>query len=212
MRRLLIVGAGSAGMACVEQLLKLARECHITIFEGFGEKRSAEKNSGSAPMKLAPAQREWLQKNNVEVRKAICVDAIDRHANVVRGCDRSRTTFDILILAAGVANPKLGRSAGLHVRSGVVVNDFMETSDAHVYALGGGVEHRGQTYTDEANIQQQARVLAAHVAELNPAPFHPLTPDLTTFAAISGASAGSAPLSEDQTLDSVSQPALAGAV
>src|SRR5580692_5808986 len=202
MRRLLIVGAGHAGIACVEQLLKLKHECRITVFEGSLGRRD------SGQIKLDATRREWLRKSNLEVRASVCVEAIDRHAKVVRGCDGSRSTYDTLILAAGVSNPALGRAAGLEVRTGVVVNDFMEASDAHVYALGEGAEHRGHIYSDDAMIQQQARVLAEHIAGRGPAPFLPsllatpgvagLATALTPSAVSPAASAGFEPRSEDQ--------------
>ncbi len=217
MRRLLIVGAGHAGIACVEHLLKLKHECRITVFEGSLGRRDSEQVKSDA------TRREWLRKSNLEVRAAVCVEVIDRHAKVVRGCDGSRTTYDTLILAAGVSNPALGaRGEYLEVRTGVVVNDFMEASDAHVYALGKGAEHRGHIYSDDASIQQQARVLAEHIAGRGPAPFLPsllatpgvvgLATALTPSAASPGVSADFAPRSEDQTPAPANRSALVGAV
>jgi NAD(P)H-nitrite reductase large subunit len=252
MRRLLIAGAGPACVACLEQLLKFSHQFRITVFEGPGPQgpengpgRAAQSKSGDAEPnkdavrdKIDPPRREWLRKNDVEVLTAVCVEAIDRHANVVRGCDGSRTTFDTLILAAGGSIPALARAAGLEVRSGVVVNDYMEASDAHVYALGEGAEHRGSIYTDTETVVEQARVLAAHLFGYNTAPFVPpakaadLAPLLQATSsnqewasqewanqewavnasgALSDVSADSAPRWEDRKPEPVNRIALAGA-
>lgn len=235
MRRLLIAGAGNACMACIEQLLKFKQQFRITVFEAPARQGDApgDKPPQDQPMdadraNLDEPRREWLRKNNVEIRTAICVEAIDRHANVVRGCDGSRTTFDTLILAAGGSIPALARAAGLEVRSGVVVNDFMEASDAHVYALGEGAEHRGSIYSDAETVAEQARVLAAHLFGLGTAPFVPVSPRkdavtdlipsllnaasaLKTSGASPSASADSAQRWEDQTPEPTNLPALAGA-
>jgi len=207
MRRLVIAGAGNAGMACIEQILKFKHQCAITVFE-----------CATGLAKLDQSHREWLRKNEVEVRPAVCVEAIDRHAKVVRSCDGSRTTFDRLILAGGGSIPALGRDAGLEVRSGVVVNDFMETSDAHVYALGEGVEHRGSVYSDPETVEEQARVLAAHLTGNATVPFKRSLANLLsavsaikTCAGLPNASADSARRSEDQTLPPANRPALFGA-
>src|SRR5581483_11675580 len=46
---------------------------------------------------------------------------------------------------------------------GIVVNDFMETSDPHIFAVGECTEHRGQTFGLVAPLFDQARVLAVRI-------------------------------------------------
>lgn len=224
MRRLLITGAGRAALACIEQLSKLKHQFLITVLRG---------PSTPEPRADLAMGVEWdparLHKLGVEVRSGECVEAINRYARVVRGCDGSRVTFDTLILAAESANPQLARAAGLEVRSGVVANDFLQTSDAHVYALGGGTEHRGTIYSDPESIGEQARVLAAHLAGYRPAPFRPqknpraldalttaglvsLGASVKTCASLPDVSVGSAQRSEVQTPEPEDRPALVGAV
>src|SRR4029077_9362051 len=54
---------------------------------------------------------------------------------------------DLVVIAAGIRpNAELGRKAGLEVNRGIVVNDFMETSDENVLAVGECTEHRGKTF------------------------------------------------------------------
>jgi NAD(P)H-nitrite reductase large subunit len=218
MRRLLITGAGRAAMACIEQLSKLKHQFSITVLRG----------PASMPDTNTGAGEQWdqqrLDKLGVEVRPGVCVEAIDRYAKVVRACDGSRTTFDTLILAAESANPALARAAGLEVRSGVLLNDFLQTSDAHVYALGDGAEHRGTVYSDSESIDRQAKVLAAHVAGQGPAAFQGnptadaatsgirnLSAAIRTCAVLPASSAGSARRSEAQMPEPEGQTALAGA-
>jgi len=162
MSRLLITGAGKAAQACVEHLSRLTHQFTITVLRAPGREE---------PNTRADSWERLRMETGVEILSAVCVEAIDRHARVVRGCDGSRTTFDRLILAADSANPEIARASGLEVHTGVVLNDFLQTSDAHVYALGDGAEHRGTVYSDPENIDRQARVLAAHVAGFVPAPF-----------------------------------------
>ena len=182
MRRLLITGAGKAALACIEQLAKLKHHFSITVFRGS----------------KTAAALDWdddrLAKMGVEVRRNVCVESIDRYARVVRGCDGSRTTFDTLILASGDSDPGLARAARLEVRRGVLSNDYLQTSDAHVYVLGEGAEHRGSVYSDPQIICEQAQVLAAHLAGYHPAPFQGrpefaapvVTPAVERFEATAG--------------------------
>src|SRR5579872_7215190 len=71
---------------------------------------------------------------------------------------------DLVVIAAGIRpNAELGRKAGLEVRRGIVVNDYMETSDPHIYSVGECTEHRGQTFGLVAPLFEQGRVLASTI-------------------------------------------------
>src|SRR5579871_2462812 len=71
---------------------------------------------------------------------------------------------DIVVLAAGIRpNVELGRRAGVTVNRGIVVNDYMESSDPRVFAVGECVEHRGQVYGLVAPLLEQGKVLAATI-------------------------------------------------
>ena len=71
---------------------------------------------------------------------------------------------DLVVIAAGIRpNAELGRKAGLKVNRGIVVNDYMETSDPDIFAVGECTEHRGQTFGLVAPLFDQAQVLAATI-------------------------------------------------
>jgi nitrite reductase (NADH) large subunit len=71
---------------------------------------------------------------------------------------------ELVVIAAGIKpNAELGRIAGLEVRRGIVVNDFMETSHPDVYAVGECTEHRGQVFGLVAPLIEQGKVLAATI-------------------------------------------------
>ncbi len=66
---------------------------------------------------------------------------------------------ELVVVAAGIRpNADLGRKAGLEVHRGVVVNDYMETSDPDIFAVGECTEHRGQTFGLVAPLFEQGRV------------------------------------------------------
>jgi nitrite reductase (NADH) large subunit len=49
------------------------------------------------------------------------------------------------------------------VNRGIVVNDQLETSDRHIFAVGGCTEHNGQTFDCFPPLLEQAKVLAANL-------------------------------------------------
>ena len=86
-------------------------------------------------------------------------------AEGVRFKDGTELPADFVVIAAGIRpNVELARKAGLQVNRGIVVNDFMGTSDADIYAVGECVEHKGMCYGLVAPLLEQGRVLAATLA------------------------------------------------
>ncbi len=84
------------------------------------------------------------------------------HVQGLRFACGTEVDADIVVVAAGIRpNVALGRSAGLEVHRGIVVNDFMETSDSHIHAVGECTEHRGQIFGLVAPLLDQGKVLAS---------------------------------------------------
>jgi nitrite reductase (NADH) large subunit len=78
--------------------------------------------------------------------------------------DGTRIEADLVVVAAGIRpNVELGRQAGLLVNRGIVVNDYMETSRADIFAVGECVEHNGVCYGLVAPLLEQGKVLAATI-------------------------------------------------
>src|SRR5262249_20003924 len=82
----------------------------------------------------------------------------------VRFKDGEEIGADLVVIAAGIRpNVGLARKAGLTVNRGVVVNDYMETSNPHIFAVGECVEHKGLCYGLVAPLLAQGKILAATV-------------------------------------------------
>jgi nitrite reductase (NADH) large subunit len=75
-----------------------------------------------------------------------------------------RMEADLVVIAVGIRpNAGLARVAGLTVNRGIVVNDYMETSDPAIFAVGECVEHNGIVYGLVAPLYEQGKVLAATI-------------------------------------------------
>jgi nitrite reductase (NADH) large subunit len=78
--------------------------------------------------------------------------------------DGSTLDADLVVVAAGIRpNVDLARQAGLFVNRGIVVDDFMETSDPNIFAVGECTEHNGICYGLVAPLFEQGKVLAATI-------------------------------------------------
>ncbi|CAN5258578.1 FAD-dependent oxidoreductase [soil metagenome] len=73
---------------------------------------------------------------------------------------------DAVVFAAGIRpNIALAKEAGVPVNRGIVVDDQLRTGIENVYALGECAEHRGTCYGLVEPAYEQAKVLAAHLAD-----------------------------------------------
>lgn len=69
---------------------------------------------------------------------------------------------DIVMTCTGIIpRIELAQMAGLNVNKGILVNDYLETSDQNIYAVGDAAEHNGRIYGIVPPTTEQARV-AAH--------------------------------------------------
>jgi nitrite reductase (NADH) large subunit len=107
MKRLIVVGNGMAGMACVEQILKYAPRFDITVFgdETHGNYNRVLLSSVLAGEKAADDivinPLEWYQKHGIRLRAGVRIVDVDADAKTVTGDDGSVTAWDVLLLATG---------------------------------------------------------------------------------------------------------------
>nr|AQT39176.1 NirB1 [Streptomyces sp.] len=85
-----------------------------------------------------------------------------RRVTGVELADGYRLDADLVVLACGV-RPRTGlaQAAGLDVRTGIVVDDRLRTSDPRIHAIGDCAEHAGQVYGLAGAALEQADALAA---------------------------------------------------
>lgn len=91
------------------------------------------------------------------------VSAINHHDDgyAIELCDNTHLQADLVLSAVGLrADTALAEQAGLACQRGIVVNEFMQTSDEHIYALGDCAEINGQLLPYVMPIMFGARALA----------------------------------------------------
>jgi nitrite reductase (NADH) large subunit len=107
MRRLVVVGNGMAGMACVEQILKYEPQFRITV---FGDETHVNYSRVMLSSVLAGEKaadeiiintEEWYRRNEIDLRVGVRIVDVDPRAKTVIGDDGSVTPYDTLLLATG---------------------------------------------------------------------------------------------------------------
>src|SRR5687767_1968182 len=107
MRKLVVVGNGMAGMACLEQILKYSARFDVTV---FGDETHVNYNRIMLSAVLAGEKAaddiilnsvEWYQRHNIDLRVGVRIVDADVEAKTVTGSDGSVTPYDVLLLATG---------------------------------------------------------------------------------------------------------------
>jgi ferredoxin-nitrate reductase len=71
---------------------------------------------------------------------------------------------DAIVYAIGtLPNIEFAREAGLESARGIIVNDYMQTSDSSIFAMGEIAEHNGRLFGITAAAEKQADVLARFI-------------------------------------------------
>lgn len=142
-QRAVVVGGGFIGLEMVEQLHRLGLQ--VTLVEAL-------------PQVMAPLDPEmaaWLHQklrdNNVQLHLNDPVSKFDiptpeeAQASIIELKSGQRIPADVVILGLGVRPEiKLGKDAGLEIgeKGGFRVDDFLQSSVPHIWAIGDAIEVR----------------------------------------------------------------------
>ncbi len=135
-KRLGIIGAGLVGTEFAADLSRLPIE--IALLHAGSDPLDA-----LLPQTLCTALRTCLVEHGVAWHGGVTVDAIEKNddGSQILSFSDGRVPCDQTLIATGlVPNILLAKQAGLDVRHGIVVNQFCQTSDPHIYALGDCAE------------------------------------------------------------------------
>lgn len=172
-QRVAILGAGLIGCEFANDLL--ARGVQPTVLD----------LADRALARLLPAEgstylQDKLQALGVSFHFGVAAKAVNRaedgSLNILLS-DGSTLNTDLVLSAIGLkARTGLAAAAGLAVNRGVVVDQTLQTSAAHVYAVGDMAEVMGLNLPFVMPIMQQARALAATLAGNATAVTYPAMP------------------------------------
>ncbi len=111
--------------------------------------------------------KKAIEKRGIEILTEANTAAIlgDGKVEGVKLQDGRTLKADLVVMAVGIRpNASLAKEAGLEVKRGLVVDDFLQTNDENIFAVGECVEHRGQCYGLVAPLYEMAKTLAAKLA------------------------------------------------
>jgi len=155
--RVLVIGAGLIGCEFANDLAAHGDTVELVDIAAWPLNRLLPEAQGRA-------LQDGLGKLGVRWHLGTSIASLDRAGDAidVRFADGTQTTVDAVLSAVGLRpRTQLAREAGCSVQAGIVVDDFLQTSVADVYALGDCVEINGRVLPYILPIAHASRALAA---------------------------------------------------
>lgn len=160
-RRAAVIGGGLLGLEAAKAVIDMGLEAHVVEFAPrLMPRQLDDRGSQVLASKIESlGAKVHLNKNTKQILGECSVSGM-------QFADGSELAVDMVVVSAGIRpRDELARQCGLDLgpRGGVIVNDALLTSDAHIYAIGEVALHRGMIYGLVAPGYDMAEILAANL-------------------------------------------------
>lgn len=159
-KRVLIIGAGFVGCELASDLSTQGYQVAVIDKGQWPLQRAIPEVMGSTIRKaMTETGVEWHFGKTVEAAQLSSLGCAD--ATMVTLSDGSVIKTDVIVSAVGLRpNTRLASHAGLDTGQGIVVNEYLQTSSADIYALGDCIQYQGVPFPFIAPATQAAKALA----------------------------------------------------
>jgi rubredoxin-NAD+ reductase len=167
-----VLGAGLVGCEFANDVLNGGFDVSVFSLDAYPLPRLVPSSLGVVLQEaLSEKGVRWHLNNAVTT-----VNALDSGCELTLA-DGKKVEVDGVMSAVGLrADVSLAQQAGLTVQKGIVVNEYLQTSDADIYALGDCAEVGGQVLQYVAPLLLCARALAKTLAGDDTTVNYPLMP------------------------------------
>lgn len=159
-KKAVVIGGGLLGLEAAKALKDNGMEVTVVHLVDHLMEQQLDYDSGVMLQRL-------IEKMGIEFRMNAVTEEILGGESVqgIRLASGEEIGADLVLICAGIRpNVDLAKKAGVLVKRGIVVNDYLQTSGENIYAVGECVEHRGMVYGLFDPLVEQARVVADSIA------------------------------------------------
>ncbi|MBC3132888.1 nitrite reductase large subunit NirB [Staphylococcus warneri] len=172
----IVIGGGLLGLECARGLLDQGMEVTVVHLAEWLMEMQLDRKAGQMLKNDLEQQgmRFELQANTQEILG---------HEDVksVRLADGRVLEADLVVMAVGIRPyTEVAKAAGLDVNRGIIVNEFMQTNDPNIFAVGECAECEGKVYGLVAPLYEQGIVLADYLTNKETNGYH----GSTTFTSL----------------------------
>ncbi|WP_040594087.1 nitrite reductase large subunit NirB [Schlesneria paludicola] len=156
-----VIGGGLLGLEAAKAVLDMGLESHVIEFAPRLMPRQLDERGSQILVNKIESQGTRVHLNK-STRKIVGDDRVTG----MEFADGQKLDVEMVVVSAGIRpRDELARDCGLDLgpRGGVVVNDWLLTSDPQIHAIGEVALHRGMIYGLVAPGYEMADVLAANL-------------------------------------------------
>lgn len=158
-QKAIVIGGGLLGLECARGLVDQGMDVTVVHLAEWLMEVQLDRKAGELLKKDLEKQgiKFELQANTQEILG-------EKNVEGIRLSDGRVLDADMVVMAVGIRPvTKEARAAGLEIGRGIIVDDFMKTSDPNIYAVGECAEHRSKVYGLVAPLYEQGKILADHI-------------------------------------------------
>jgi 3-phenylpropionate/trans-cinnamate dioxygenase ferredoxin reductase subunit len=162
-----VIGGGFIGLELAAVACTLGKS--VTVLEALPRLMSR----AVAPV-ISDFYRGLHTSKGVKVVCGASVSKIEGSSGKVRGVllnDGTRLSAELVLIGVGVTpNIELAQNAGLHIANGIAVNEYLQTDDENIFAIGDCAEHPCEFASARIRLESvqnaadQAQCIAATIA------------------------------------------------
>lgn len=156
-----VIGGGLLGLEAAKGLVDQGMDVTVIHLENWLMETQLNEKAGAL-------LKEDLEKQGLKFRMGAKTEEIlgEKRVTGLRFADGTELETDLVIMSIGIRpETTLAKDAGLDVRRGICVDDYLATSDPFIFSVGECVEHRGTCYGLVAPLYEQAKVLADRLTD-----------------------------------------------
>ncbi|MDU0420803.1 nitrite reductase large subunit NirB [Staphylococcus simulans] len=157
----IVIGGGLLGLECARGLLDQGMNVTVVHLAEWLMEMQLDRQAGEM-------LREDLEKQGMRFELGANTKEIlgENDVEGIRLADGRELPADLVVMAVGIRPfVQEAKDSGLDVERGIVVDDFMRTSDENIYAVGECAQHNGKVYGLVAPLYEQGKVLADYLTD-----------------------------------------------
>ncbi|MDG5786194.1 nitrite reductase large subunit NirB [Evansella sp. AB-P1] len=161
-KKAVVIGGGLLGLEAARGLLNLGMNVDVVHITDYLMERQLDETAGKM-------LKEELENQGMNFLMSHQTEAIIGRKRVEKVAFKGgkTTKADLVVMAVGIRpNVDLAKTSDIETNRGIVVDDFMQTSVPHIYAVGECAEHREMVYGLVAPLYEQGKALAKKICKI----------------------------------------------
>jgi nitrite reductase (NADH) large subunit len=160
-KKAIIIGGGLLGLELANQINQ--SNLDTTVVEFFPRLLPKQLDDECSTM-----LKEEIEHRGIKVVLNATTEEILGNESVegIKLKDGRTLTADLILIQAGIKPEiELAQKAGITTNRGIIVNEFLETNEKDIYAVGDCIEYKNQTWGIIPACMEQSKIIAASILD-----------------------------------------------